>query len=61
MIHLIRSTLPLGRYAAPLGPDTRAARIRAQHLLVAAPVRRVTRDAEPVGGLGGAALAPPKH
>ena len=61
MIHLIRSTLPLGRFTAPLDPDTRAARMRAQHLWVVAPVRRGTRAADPVGGLGGAALAPPQH
>jgi hypothetical protein len=60
MIHLIRSTLPLTRHTVPLGPNTRAARARATRLFVAAPLRRVTRDAEPVGGLGGAAPAPPK-
>jgi hypothetical protein len=44
----------------PLGPNNRADRDSAPHPTVASAPSLTTRDAEPVGGLGGAALAPPK-
>jgi hypothetical protein len=44
----------------PLGPNNRAVRDSAPHPTVGAALRVTTCKSEPVGGLGGAALAPPK-
>ena len=44
----------------PLGPKNCADRDSAPHPTVASAPSLTTRDAEPVGGLRGAALAPPK-
>ena len=44
----------------PLGPNNRADRDSAPHPTVASAPSLTARTSAPVGGLGGAALAPPK-